>query len=381
MEPFEARIVTRGLISEAELAEAHRIAKSKERSLSETLIALGMMTEDQVGMLIAEELGVQYVFPQASAIDRDLLAELPRDLLVRHRVVPFLRGEDGVVFVSGGPLSEQAARELESACRCPVSYALSSPRRIDTLLGAPAASEDPGGVATFYGHLAKAMIAKATEIRFEPGTDGITVRLRVNGALEDRGREPIGQLLAISSKARALASTTRATRIGAREFDVHVGVLASKHGESVLVRLTPAVTPVIDDEVKEQMRSAMALEKGVVLLSAPSIRAAMVLGYAALRASTPEKRSIVTLEREPLEVETRFRQAELRGELGEAMRAALAYEPDVLLVGESIDKREDRERVFAAARKRVVMVPGAPEDWTAAVIIAVDGSAVRVVER
>ena len=53
----------------------------------------------------------------------------------------------------------------------------------------------------------------------------------------------------------------------------------------------------------------------------------------------------------------------------------------MLLLGGTIERREDRERVYGAARRRIVIVPGAEEEWTPEVVIAVGANGIRVTER
>ena len=377
---FESRIVARGLVSVEELAEAQREAGRRGLTVQEALVALGRLTEDQIGTLTAEALGVAYVFPQREAIDRELVSLLPRELLLKHRVVPMLRDGEEVVLASARPLGQAAVDELEAACGGPVTYAIAAPRRIEALLGSPSAAEDPGAVAAFYGHLARAIAADATEIRFEAGSEAVTVRYRVAGRLEDRGREPLTQILAIRSRACALGKTQRIFRIGTKEFDLHATVLQAAQGESVLVRLLPASAPRMDATTIASLQAALSRTHGIVLISAPSPRACRVVAYEAMRAAHPESRSMVTLEREILEPEPRFRQVETHGEpVMEALRAALAYEPDVLFVGDGLEAQ--RDKVEAASRRRLVLLPGGPEEWPAAVVITQIGREIQVIEK
>jgi twitching motility protein PilT len=258
-----ARLLERKLVSEPELARANRMAEERKMAPEQALVALGQLTEDQVGVVMAEELGIPYVLPYANGIDPALVQRFPAELLRRHHAVPVLAEGETVNLAAFDPAAFAYKRDFEIACGKRVAFSLASRRHVERVLaaffGKPAAAEtergldDLGAVNLFYGHLARALQAKATELRFEPADGSMSVRYRIAGRLEDRGREPLSSLVALAARARALVGICK----GAKSYDtvgtlnaawrgteltLDVALLPTRAGESVLIRMVAKET-------------------------------------------------------------------------------------------------------------------------------------------
>jgi twitching motility protein PilT len=119
----------------------------------------------------------------------------------------------------------------------------------------PAASlEDPGAVSLFYRYLAGAISSRATEVRFEPGEKAISVRYRIDGRWEDRGREPVAALVSLSARARTLVAAcpgaksydtagTLQGRWGGREMSMDIALIPGRTGEGILIKLMTLKPP------------------------------------------------------------------------------------------------------------------------------------------
>ncbi|HEV3028082.1 MAG TPA: hypothetical protein VG457_10950, partial [Planctomycetota bacterium] len=196
-----ARLVDRGLVSSSELERVSKAAEERKLDLSEAFISLGLLTEDQIAAVVAEEFSIPYVFPYAGAVDRELLAHFPSALLMRHKAIPFAREEDRVIIATSEVSTLAAGSQFESAWGGRIGFAFASPRRVEkglrTLLGLTTEKnssdrgpdlDDPSGVGLFFGHLTRALTEGAGELRFEPTDGAVAVRYRIAGRLEDKGR-------------------------------------------------------------------------------------------------------------------------------------------------------------------------------------------------
>src|SRR5947207_5886966 len=84
-------LVEQGVLTPPELDRAFQVAAERRLDWGEVIVSLGILTEDQIAALIAEEFKVPYVFPYAGLIDRELLSHFPSELLLRYRAIPFAR--------------------------------------------------------------------------------------------------------------------------------------------------------------------------------------------------------------------------------------------------------------------------------------------------
>ena len=252
---IRGRFVQRGLVAEAELTRVSRVADERKTTEEDVLVSTGVLTEDQVAAVMAEELGVPLVFPFVGAIDPELLALFPAELLKRRKAIPMQAEEDGLVVATSDPASVAAVGEFVQACGCAVRLALAPRRYVDRalarLLPPPddaARLADPGAVTLFYGHLAKAIEEGAPEVRFEPIDGALVVRYKAGLRNVDRGREPLAFHAPLVARARMLLGSCRGassfdtmgtlqTRLAGREVTITLSILPSRSGEIVAVRL------------------------------------------------------------------------------------------------------------------------------------------------
>jgi type IV pilus assembly protein PilB len=381
---LESRIVERGLISERELAEARRAAERRNAPLEDALVELGLLTEDQVGMMKAEALGLSYVFPHADEISPDLVAKFPAASLREHMIIPLLMEDDRMVMATPRVPNAEVQGRLESLCGSEIVLSLASKRNVERVLeklfppgaGTPAPpARDPGAVSFLYGHLARALSLKATEVRFEPEHETIRVRYRIGGRLQDQDSEALAVTFPLMARLRTLfgnrlrprasgASGILRTRLGDSEYRLELILLATRLGECALLKLT-AERPssktdprfVLADEAASKAVDRILQRKGLVLISSSADDAARGLSYELLKRTKPAERTILTIEPSAFELQPNCRQVETAGiRLADALEAALAYEPEVIYVGHPLQWPGEVAATLMAATSRLVLV-------------------------
>lgn len=381
---LEAEVIQRGLITERELGEARAASVSRNASIEEALVGMGFLTEDQVGMLRAEAVGIPYVFPHVDEIPPELVARFPAAVLKEHLAVPLLIEDDRIVMATPNAVDAETRRRLEEISGGPVVLSLASRRNVQRVLDnlfpasagtAPVAPRDPGAVGLLYGHLARALGARATEIRFEPDPESIRVRYRVGGRLEERGTEPLSMLFPLVARLRTLfgsrlrarsagASGILRTRLGDSEYRLELTLLATRLGECALLKLAPELSPdraapksyLANDVIAGVIRK-IPQQGGIVLVSSPLEDAARELSYGLLKQLDPSGRTILTIESSALELRPDFRQVETAGiRLADALEAALAYEPEIVYVAHPLQWPGEIAATLMAATSRLVLV-------------------------
>ena len=266
------RLVERGLLSAAEFVRALSAASEKKLDFADTVVGLGLLTEDQVASLVAEELGVPYESPFPGQIDPQLLARFPAELLLRYKAVPFAWGDGRVTLATSEVPTLTSSKSFEAACEGRIAFSFGSRRAIArtlrTLLpqepesrppGAAEDLDDPGAVGLLYRHLAQAVDEDAEEVRFEPADGEMVVQYRFGKRQEIRGRYAASTLLGLTARARVLIGTspsaryydligTLVLRLGQKDLTIDVAITPTKAGESVTLRvgrqvLLPALPP------------------------------------------------------------------------------------------------------------------------------------------
>ena len=93
------RLLEQGLITLDQLEVALFEQKRSGRMLGTVLVDLGFISHEILASLLAEASGYEQFDPKTALIDPEVVTRIPKEVALRHRVVP-LSGEGGQVFVA-----------------------------------------------------------------------------------------------------------------------------------------------------------------------------------------------------------------------------------------------------------------------------------------
>ncbi len=301
---------------------------------------------------------------------------LPPAFAREHRVAP-LGQEGGTLVVGALPGAERSAeRWVRLHWSGPLRVVPLEARALEAAIadleggfGAQRASGDPTR-RLIDSLLAAAVRVRASDIHFEPGETGLSVRWRVDGVLRETDLLPPGERATILTRLMVLAGMDIAARrrvqdgrarveVDGRPIDLRVSSVPTRHGESVVVRLLPveagfrspadlgAVGP-----LEPLFRRAIGGVDRMVLFTGPTGSGKSTSIDLALESTRRPEQKIVSIE-DPVErVRDDRTQIGVRLDLGfdfpRALRHVLRHDPDVLVVGEIRD-RETAEVAFQAA--------------------------------
>ena len=319
-------------------------------------------------------------------IDPNCALKIPAPLALRRQVLPFAV-VDGLAYVAClNPDDRSALQAVERALQLPIRPQRAEPeslrRALERLFGdgtaaagpptprpgrpadrrktAEADSED--AVALCEDLLRSAVMRQASDIHIDPMKDGVRVRFRVDGALDEYRQLPLAAQSGMVSRLKVLAGMdiaekrapqdgrfTYAPGAGNQAVDIRAATLPTKYGERMTLRLLALQTESLTLErlgmaPQDLACFAEAIEKphGLILLTGPTGSGKSTSLYAAIRRLIAHRDlNVVTVE-DPIEYDiTGVAQVEVdsadKVSFAKALRSILRHDPDVVMIGEIRD--------------------------------------------
>jgi general secretion pathway protein E len=231
--------------------------------------------------------------------------------------------------------------------------------------------------------VAQAVQQGASDIHLEPqggdspGSDGLAVRFRRDGVMEEVLKLPAQVAPMLVSRVKVMARLDIAEKrlpqdgrisltLGTRGLDVRVSTLPARGGERVVMRILDQSTVGLeltdlglDAATLTALTEALGAPNGIVLVTGPTGAGKTTTLYAALKLLNDGRRNILTVE-DPVEyavpgvgqtqVDTRVGLTFAQG-----LRAILRQDPDVVMVGEIRDRETAEIAVQAALTGHLVL--------------------------
>ena len=208
--------------------------------------------------------------------------------------------------------------------------------------------------------LLDALRAGASDVHLETIPEGLRVRFRLDGVLQDSALLPEQYRAAVVSRVkimagldiseRRIAQDGRArVRIGEREVDLRVSTLPGFHGESVALRILDRATGRRDlngigmpDAIRLQLERLLERPSGMLLVTGPTGSGKTTTLYGAIERVNAPGVKVISIE-DPVEYQIPgVTQIPINPRAGfdfpVALRSILRHDPDVIMVGEMRDR-------------------------------------------
>jgi general secretion pathway protein E len=225
--------------------------------------------------------------------------------------------------------------------------------------------------------LLEALEARASDVHLETYLGGLRVRYRIDGVLQDAAAPPRRLSAAVVSRLKIMAELDIAERrvpqdgrirlrMRDRQVDVRVSTLPTLHGESVVLRLLDKERGRIElhelgmaEDTERLFVEAISRAHGIVLSTGPTGSGKTTTLYAAIDRIRTGREKIVTVE-DPVEYELAgVPQVPVNEKVGltfgNALRALLRQDPDIMLVGEIRDQETADIATHAALTGHLVL--------------------------
>lgn len=416
---FGELLVSKGLLTEEELAEVLDAQRQQGGRLGEILLRLNFLGDVDVTHALAEHLSMDYVsLEDINTIDMNVARSLPESIAKRFCLVALGADNNKTLIAMADPLDVIAIDTVTLKMKRQVKALISSPREIrraiglvyhgsdieeqqlrdlveievgpdvsegDALLedinepnisGEMEASKVP--VIRFVDLLlSQAVKSRASDIHIEPQETSTVVRMRIDGVLRNMVPPAKKMQAAVIARIKIVSQMDIAERrlpqdgrfkikASGRAIDVRVSVIPTIYGEKVVMRILDAasVNHNVDqlgfeaDALKE-FKTMLSRPHGIIIVTGPTGSGKSTTLYSALNYLRDPTKNITTVE-DPVEYRLAgINQIQVKPEIeldfARCLRAILRQDPDIILIGEIRDKETVEIAIKASLTGHLVL--------------------------
>jgi general secretion pathway protein E len=373
--------------------------------LGQVLVKLGLVSEQDLAQALSDQLSIPLV--PASAYPEELLqvAGLAREFLSNNLVIPLSVEPQLCRFAAAIPQDAFIAKALKLATGRTVELALGlesdiavALQRYETPAEEPTSGEalaDSASGEEFVEHLRdlaseapvirvvnqiihRALDLGASDIHVEPFDDGLHLRYRVDGIIQDvKDPPPAAMAAAITSRIKLLAHLNIAerrlpqdgrimTRVKGHELDLRVSTVPTVHGESIVMRVLDRQSIRLSLEsmgfggdILKDYIELLHRPHGILLLTGPTGSGKTTTLYASLATLDASAHKIITVE-DPVEYQlSGVNQIQVQSQIdlsfARALRSILRQDPDIIMIGEMRDGETAQIAVQSALTGHLVL--------------------------
>ncbi len=401
---FEEFLVSRSLISEADLDKVDRFRKETGATLYTALRKSSGLQSRALVRAIADYHDVPLVEDEQWLAQPVPFNNLSHAFLRENKVFPIGEADDGILLAMEDPSDAHAINAVRLALERPILPRVAAAEDIHTAIERSARNRDEptvwqeptraeatgddlehlrdmalgAPVVRFVNQMIQdAMHARATDIHIEPFDGRMAVRMRVDGMLREIAPPPAQMAKAIISRVKILSGLNIAERrlpqdgrarirVNDRRLDLRVATMPTIYGEAVAIRLLDNVRRVLDFSAlgfgtrdEEVIRRHLSAPYGLMLVTGPTGSGKTTTLATALSLLNQSHRKILSIE-DPIEYEIDgVNQTQAKPAIGltfaNALRSFLRHDPDVLMVGEMRDAETASIGIHAALTGHLVL--------------------------
>lgn len=415
-------LVENKIITTAQLDKALRKQQGAGKKLGDVLIELGYLKENDLVMFLAKQLNIPFLELNTYKIKPEVIRELPESLARRLKAIPLDRIKDGFLVAMTDPTDivgyDEIARKLKKNIRVVIVRESELSRILDEVYrrteeiaslvgeleqeiafsGVVNEIEDEAHDAPIKKLLQSifedAVQVNASDIHIEPADDGLRIRLRVDGVLQEQvmqGKNIINALILklkliakLNISERRLPQDGRFTiRVKDKKIDVRIATMPVQNGESVVMRLLDQTTGLLhleelgmESKYISHFRANLKRPHGMILVTGPTGSGKSTTLYTALSEINSEEKKIITVE-DPVEYAfDRINQIQVQPKIGltfsTILRSVLRHDPDVIMVGEIRDEETGQIALRAAMTGHLVLSTLHTNDAKSAILRLLD---------
>ena len=392
-------LLKEGFIVEEDLKKAEQYQRDNGGVLSYILVKLGLITEEQIVVGLAEQLGIPHMKLTNYRLDPEVMKLLPERIIRKDKVILLSQSGNTLTVATADPLNVLMIDDLKAITGCNIQTIVATPSEIERAMEdyystratmnldkliAQSEKETETGLEVVRDEksmdldrlireaeeapiikianliLSRAIKERASDIHIEPFEKKVTVRYRIDGILYPIITIPKRVQNAVVSRIKILSELDIAehrlpqdgrfrVRAYNRDIDFRVSTIPTRFGEKVVMRLLDKAQLMgltidklgLEENVLEKYQRAVRQPYGMIVLTGPTSCGKSTSLYAAIRAINSPDKNILTIE-DPVEYEAEgVNQVQVHEEIGltfpRALRAFLRQDPDIIMLGEMRD--------------------------------------------
>ncbi len=372
-------LVEKGLLMPEQLALAKKQAKEQNETLRQTLIKLGMITEQELLENISDYLEIPIVDISTFNIKKEILNLVPEDLAKKYMIIPLYKISNVLTIAMVDPFNLYAIDELRSRTGLDVKIVISTEKNIrktiEKYYGSISAFEvqkaeaeetvftkwveDAPVVNLVNNIIEKAVRLNASDIHIEPEENSLRIRMRIDGILREVATPPKEYFNGIISRIKVMSNMNIAEKripqdgrasvtVNGREIDLRVSTIPTAFGENMVLRIldkTKLILPLeklgFTSNEEKKYKDVIKKTNGLILVTGPTGSGKTTTLYSTLSRIKSIEKNIITIE-DPIEYQLEnIRQMQVNPKVGitfsSGLRSILRQDPDIIMVGEIRD--------------------------------------------
>lgn len=397
-EQIKSLLLNLKLLDEKILSSTAEYAKNSNIGIGDALIEKDIVTDENLGMLIADSVKIPFIVLSKITIPEEVLRIIPEKIARKRKVIPFIRDKDGVRVAMANPYDnlvlEMISRKTGQtafpyyATERDIYNKLWMYRRdlqntFDALINEKIMVA--GKTVTGSAPVAKIVDLiinysyqdRASDVHIEPQETDTLIRFRIDGILHDVLVLPKKLHEQLITRIKVLASLRTDEHMAPQdgkmrisleeeELDIRVSILPIVYGEKIVMRLLASrfrQFSLVDLGMREidiqKVTNGFKKSFGMVLSTGPTGSGKTTSIYSILKIINSREKNITTIE-DPVEYRMKGvnqiqtnQKANLTFASG--LRSILRQDPNIIFVGEIRDSETAGIAVNAALTGHLVL--------------------------
>lgn len=387
------------ILTPESLLRVQQEIKKTGLSFTQVLEKLGIISQEKLANLIAEEIGIPLIDLGSYFIDKEVLKLIPQEIAKKYKIMPLFKIGDILTIAMANPRDILIIDEIKQITKVQeiepllaledtiletIEKYYSQKEEVTEIIKSIQDKEsieeagDTGVMEVKEAPIIKlvnliitqAVRDRASDIHIEPEKDLLRVRYRIDGVLQEVNTFSKHLQNVIVSRIKLMANMDIAEKrtpqdgkinlkIENKDLDIRVSSFPTLFGENIVMRILDKSSIFLglkelgfQKDDLERFQRLISASHGIVLVTGPTGSGKTTTLYAALTAINSMEKNIITIE-DPVEYQLPLiRQTQVNPKAGltfaTGLRSILRQDPDIIMVGEIRD-RETAEIAIQAA--------------------------------